>query len=133
MRKEIYQLTVLLMSPGGGLFLALTVQSFLEPLNTDHVFGQFESLAFRLDTELPTNENTTTSNKLVYSQITIRSSIFLQDLPIFTEKLLLISDVAFVTSCQLLQDQLGIFLVGRSYGSFIGLKLDKINHFVSRG
>lgn len=109
------------------------MHSFLEPLNTDHVFGQFESLAFRLDTELPTNENTTTSNKLIYSQIRIRSSVFLQDLPIFTEKLLLISDVAFVTSCQVLQDQLGVFLVGRSYGSFYGLKLDNINHFVSRG
>lgn len=55
-----------------------------------------------------------------------------QKLPIFVKKLLLIADVAFVTGRQELQKQLGVFLVGRSYGSFTGLKLDNVNNFVRR-
>lgn len=55
---------------------------------------------------------------------------YCQKLPGVIEKLLLIADVAFVTDLQEVQNQLGVFLVGRSYGSLIGLKLDNINHFV---
>lgn len=60
------------------------------------------------------------------------SQHFCKKLPSFIEKLLLIADVAFVTDRQEVQNQLGVFLVGCSNGSLIGLKLGNINHFVWR-
>lgn len=51
-------------------------------------------------------------------------------LPLLIEQLLLITDVAFVTGSQVLQNHFGIFLVGLSDGSLIGLKLDDVHHFV---
>lgn len=54
------------------------------------------------------------------------------ELPRFTEKLLLIADVALVTDSQVLQSQLGIFFVRRSDGALVGLKLDNIYCFVRR-
>lgn len=114
----------------------LTVHSFLEPLHTDHVFGQFECPAHRLKAELPADVNTTTSPNQLGIEIntnTFRNKrFFSQKLPIFIEELLLITDVAFVAGSQVLQNQLGIFLVGRADGSLIGLKLDNIHYFVSR-
>lgn len=52
------QLTVLLSSSGAGLVSPLTVQSFLEPLHTDHVFGHFQCPALCLKAELPADVNT---------------------------------------------------------------------------
>lgn len=53
------QLTVPLYSSEAGLVSPLTVQSFLEPLHTDHVFGQFQCPALCLKAKLPTDINTT--------------------------------------------------------------------------
>lgn len=132
------QLTVLLYSSSEAASVSpLTVQSFLEPLHTDHVFGQFKCPVRCLKAELPADVNTTTSpNQLGIEKRTNtfinkpNGRFFSQKLPIFIEKLLLISDVAFVADSQVLQNQLGIFLVGRAYGCLIGLKLDNIHYFV---
>ena len=54
------KLTVLPQSSEAGSVSPLTVQSFLEPLHADHVFGQFECLACCLEAELPTDTHTHT-------------------------------------------------------------------------
>lgn len=44
----------------------LTMQGFLEPLHTDHVFSEFEGFAVCLKAELPTDRNTTSSHKMLH-------------------------------------------------------------------
>lgn len=53
-------------------------------------------------------------------------------LPSIIEQLLLVSDVTLITNDQEVQHQLGLLLVGHSYGSFVGLKLDHVDYFVRR-
>ena len=115
----------------------LTVQGFLEPLHSDHVLGQCEGFALGLNLELPEDTSTALPDlkkifKKNHNHISSTLCTGELQLPRVSEKLLLISNVAFVTDGQEVQDQLGVLLEGSSYGAFVGLELDHIDHFVWR-
>lgn len=106
----------------------LTVQSLLEALHTHHVLGELEGLALRLDGELSKNKDTPVSSAENGSLVAPLSQR--QRSPSLTQQLLLICNVTLVTHGQEVHGDLGILLVGLPHGSFVGLKLDNVNHFV---
>lgn len=105
------------------------MQSLLESLHTHHVLCELEGLAVGLDGELSTSKETAVSSAKsdhIISPLSERG----QRSPGLVQQLLLICNVAFVAHGQKIHGYLCVLLVGLPNGSFVGLELDDVNHFV---